>query len=84
MKRLHILRKTNDPLAMEAIQHERRLREVGVLLLQDGVLAKGDFPDPTYVCGEDLAARGIKSRYRVVDYETIARLMVEYDRVTTW
>lgn len=84
MKSLHVIRKTNDPLAMEAIRSERGRREVGVLLLQDGVLAKGEFPDATYVCEEDLAARGIKSRYRVVDYEAIARLMAEYDRVTTW
>jgi len=84
MKTLHVIRKTTDPLAMEAIRSERGRREIGVLLLQDGVLARGAFPDATYVCEEDLAARGIKSPYRVVDYEAIARLMAEYDRVTTW
>lgn len=84
MKTLHVIRKTNDPLAMEAIRSERDRREIGVLLLQDGVLAKGDFPDATYVCEEDLAARGTKSPYRVVNYEAIAHLMAEYDRVTTW
>ena len=84
MKTLHIVRKTNDPLAMEAIQNEERQGGTAVLLLQDGVLAKGTFPDETYVCREDLAARGIRAPYRPVDYEAIAQLIAQHDRVVTW
>ncbi len=84
MKTLHILRKAEDRLAMEAIRNERQQRAVAVLLLQDGVLAKGDFPDETYACREDLDARGIQSPYRAADYDAIARLIAEHDRVITW
>ena len=84
MKSLHIVRKADDRLAMEAIQNEERQRPVALLLLQDGVLAKGRFPDETYACQEDLTARGIESRYKPIDYDAIAQLIAEYDRVVTW
>jgi sulfur relay protein TusB/DsrH len=82
MKTLHIVRKGADRLAMEAIRHEQR--EGAVLLIQDGVLAKGAFPNETYSCQEDLIARGIASRHRAVDYDAIARLIAEHDRVIVW
>ena len=81
MKTLHILRKTNDPIALEAIQSDP---EAAVLLIQDAVLIKSVFPTETYACREDLAARGIPERHRVVDYTEIARLIVEHDRVVAW
>jgi sulfur relay protein TusB/DsrH len=81
MKTLHILRKTNDPIAIEAIRSDP---EAALLLIQDAVLAKGSFPAKTYACREDLVARGIGERYRIVDYDDIARLITEYDRVITW
>lgn len=81
MKTLHILRKTVDPLAFEAIQSDP---QAAVLLIQDAVLIKGSFPVKTYVCREDLAARGTGRALHDVDYTDIARLIVEYDRVITW
>jgi sulfur relay protein TusB/DsrH len=84
MKSLHIVRKANDPLAMEAIQNEQQQSSVAILLLQDGVLSKGPFPDDTYICREDLTARGIKSRYRPVNYDAIAQLIADHDRIVTW
>jgi sulfur relay protein TusB/DsrH len=81
MKTLHILRKTNDPIAFEAIRSDP---QAAVLLIQDGVLAKGSFPVETYACREDLVARGLRERHRIVDYNEIARLIVEHDRVITW
>ncbi|NKE71380.1 DsrH/TusB family sulfur relay protein [Candidatus Manganitrophus noduliformans] len=81
MKTLHILRKTSEPIALEAIQSDPR---AAVLLIQDAVLTKGVFPVETYACREDLDARGIDRSFRPVDYNDIARLIVEYDRVITW
>lgn len=69
---------------MEAIRNEQQQRAVAVLLLQDGVLTKGNFGNETYACQEDLDARGINSPHRAVDYDAIARLIAEHDRVITW
>lgn len=84
MKTLHILKKTNDPLAIHIINEEQKMRPVVLLLIQDGVLMKGDFPDETYVSQEDLSARGGKSPYTQINYPGIARLITECDRVITW
>lgn len=91
MKTLHILRKIEDRLALEAIANEQQRRPVTILLLQDAVLVNRvghrmseNFPDETYACREDLDARGIQSPYRVADYGDIARLIAEHDRVITW
>lgn len=84
MKTLHILRKTTDPLATGAMRSEGRRRPIALLLIQDGVLAKGDFPEETYACAEDQAARGVRRPYRAVDYTEIARLISECDRVIVW
>lgn len=81
MKTLHILRKTIDPLAFDAIRTDP---QAAVLLIQDAVLAKGSFPAETYACREDLDARGIEGAFRPVDYNEIARLIGEHDRVITW
>jgi sulfur relay protein TusB/DsrH len=81
---LHVIRKTHGPLAAEAMESERRQRPVALLLIQDGVLAKGDFPEETYVCAEDQIARGIQRSYQAVDYTEMARLILKYDRVIVW
>jgi len=81
MKTLHIVRKTSDPLAFEAIQSDP---DASVLLVQDAVLIKGAYPVDTVACREDIMARGITSPFRMVDYAEIVRLIVEHDRVITW
>ncbi len=81
MKTLHIVRKTNDPLAFETVRNDP---DPILLLIQDGVLAKGPFPPETYACREDLAARGIEPPFRVVDYTEIARLIAACDRAISW
>lgn len=84
MKSLHIMRKINDLFAREVIADEALAGAVALLLVQDGVLAKGDFPDETYVCQEDLAARGGESPHVSVNYPGIARLITECERVIVW
>lgn len=84
MKTLHILRKISDPLAMETIIEEQKHAEVTLLLIQDAVLAKGNFPDATYVSEEDLSARGGKSPYCMINAHGMASLIMDCDRVITW
>ncbi len=84
MKTLHIVRKINDPLAYAVIADEMSDRRVVVLLMQDGVLSAGHFPEETYVCEEDLGVRGGESPYFLINYPGIVRLIRECDRVTVW
>ncbi len=84
MKTLPIFRKIDDSLARTAIADQALDNPVALLLIQDGVLAEGDFPEKTYVYQEDLAARAIKSPYFTINYPVITRLITERDRVVTW
>jgi sulfur transfer complex TusBCD TusB component (DsrH family) len=84
MKTLHILRRISDPLAMELIDAERVQGSVALLLIQDAVLARGDFPPETYVLEEDLSARGEESPYCLINAHGMARLIMDCDRVITW
>ena len=83
-KTLHILRKISDPLAMEVITEERKNAEVVLLLIQDAVLAKGNFPEATYVSEEDLSARGSETPYCLINAHGMACLIMDCDRVITW
>ena len=84
MRSLHLIRKTVDPLAQEAIAFEARSGSVAVLLIQDGVLNRNPFPGEVFVSEEDLEARAQLSPHRKRGYEEIARLVVEYDRTVVW
>ncbi len=84
MKTLHIIRDPHDTLAREVIQDQRSRHEVGVLFVQDGVLARWDVPGPAYACAADLTARNVSTPYSPVDYAGIVRLLEEYDRVIPW
>ncbi len=83
-KTLHILRKISDPLAMAVIAEEQKNAEVVLLLIQDAVLAKGDFPDACYVSEEDLSARGAESPYCLINAHGMAALIMDCQRVITW
>lgn len=84
MKTLHILKKLDDPFAKCVIADEAVSRPIALVLIQDGVLAQGDLPEETYVCQEDLIARGTTSPHFSINYAGIARLITECDRVITW
>ncbi len=84
MKTLHILRKINDPFALAAITDEAGKWPTALLLIQDGVLTREILPEETYVCQEDLSARGAESPYPLINYAGIARLITECGRVITW
>ena len=84
MTSLHIIRRSDDRFAADAVRFEEARGRVAVLLIQDGVSL--DVPDlaPTYVSEPDLRARGIRSRHKTTGYEEMARLLSEYDRVVVW
>ncbi len=84
MKTLHILRKIDDPFVKSVIADEAAHRPLTLLLMQDGVLATGEFPEDTYVCQEDLAARAAESPYFLINYAGITRLITECERIITW
>ncbi len=84
MKTLHILRKINDPFAIAAIADEIKKRPTALLLIQDGVLTREMFSEETYVCQEDLSARGAESPHLLINYAGIARLITECGRVIIW
>jgi sulfur transfer complex TusBCD TusB component (DsrH family) len=84
MRTLHLIRKSRDPLAEEAISHEARDGPVAVLLIQDGVLNRASFPGEIYVNREDLEARALESPHRKLDYTEIARLILQFDRTVVW
>ncbi len=84
MKTLHILRKISDPLAMALIAEEQKRAKIVLLLIQDAVLANGDFPDETYVSEEDLSARGGETPYCLINAHGMAALIMDCDRVITW
>lgn len=87
MKTLHLLRKRNDSLALEAIGAELAAggrENVTVLLIQDAVLEVPDLPVPIFVNGEDLKARGVERPGETVGYGRISRLVLEHDRAVVW
>jgi sulfur relay protein TusB/DsrH len=84
MRTLHLIRKSRDPLAEEAISHEARDGTVAVLLIQDGVLNRTRFPGEVFVNREDIEARALESPHRNIDYAEIVRLILQYDRTVVW
>jgi hypothetical protein len=81
---LHIIRRPNDPLALEAIEQERSAHEVVVLLIQDGVLTTVRPSAETYVGTADAEARGVHPPFKQASYPEICRLIIEAQRVVVW
>ena len=84
MSSLHIIRRSDDNFAVQAVRFEKTGGKVAVLFVQDAV--SSDIADvaPIYVSEPDLRARGMKSPHEAMDYEGMARLISEYDRVVVW
>jgi sulfur transfer complex TusBCD TusB component (DsrH family) len=84
MRTLHLIRKSRDPLAEEAISYEAREGSVSVLLIQDGVLNRSPFPGEVFVSLEDLEARAQESPHRKIDYTEIGRIILRHERTVVW
>jgi len=81
---LHIIRKRGDAFAAAVIAEQRRKGPVGVVLVQDGILADVLPSVDVYVNGEDAVARGVETPYRRVGYEEIARFVADASSVMVW
>ena len=83
---LHIIRKRGDAFAAAVIAEQRRKGPVGVVLVQDGILAdvSPSVDVDVYVNGEDAVARGVDTPYRRVGYEEIARFVADASSVMVW
>lgn len=84
MKILHILKKEEDPFVKGVIEHDRALKEVSILLIQDGVLSKFREDKNVFASVNDVEARGLNVSCNLVDYPAICRLIVEHDKVIVW
>ena len=87
MRVLHIIRRANDHLALEAAgQHGP---EGTILLIQDGVrtivsgTASGH-AGPVYAAAEDVGARGIETDHELLSADQICRKIVEHERTIVW
>lgn len=84
MASLHIIRRRDDHLAMEAVSFEAGRSRVAVLLIQDAVASTLASLKPVYACEPDLRARGLESPHAVIGYDRIGQLLSEYDRIIVW
>jgi len=81
---LHIIRQAGDAQAVRtAEQQAAGGRHVALLLLQDAARAGVKSHLPTFVCADDLPASG-QSPCERVDYDRIAQLIDEAEKVVCW
>lgn len=84
MKILHIIRREEDNLILEFIDHDRTEGEVSILLIQDGVLSGFKSNGEVFASINDVLARGINVQYKLIDYPSMCQLIVEHDKVIVW
>lgn len=84
MKILHILKKEEDQFVKGVIEHDRTLKDVSILLIQDGVLSKFREDKNVFASVNDVEARGLNVSCNLVDYPAICRLIVKHDKVIIW
>ena len=84
MKILHIIRREEDNIIHEVIDHDRAVGDVSVLLIQDGVLSRFNANGEIFASINDVLARGINVQYELIDYPSMCQLIVEHDKVIVW
>lgn len=86
MSVLHVIRRADDPLAVEAARHGDS--QGAILLIHDGVRAVVSSPSagrcPVYAAAHDVQARGVHTDYPLVTTAEICRLIVEHELVVVW
>ncbi len=83
MGMLHIIRRSNDPLALEAAGQSGR--DGAVLLVQDGVRAAvPGTAGKIYAAADDLEARGVRTEYPSVTAAQMSELILQHERVVVW
>jgi len=81
---LHIVRRRADALAAAMIADQGRRGPVGVVLVEDGVLANIPPGPSVWANADDVTARGITTPHRLIGYDEMAELVVAASRVTVW
>lgn len=84
MNVLHILKREEDQFVKEVIEHDRTVKEVSILLIQDGVLSKFRENKNVFASVNDVEARGLNVKCNLVDYPAICKLIIEHDKVIVW
>ena len=84
MKILHIIKNPDERKAFEIAKIQAKKNEIGILLIQDGVLGNLSFDfAKTYISDADVKARNLKVE-GTIDYDEMIKLIFEYDRVISW
>jgi len=78
---LHILRDLDARLCLEVLSPDAGDQ---LVLVQDGVLARGPFPCETHACEQDVAARGVTTPFDTLRYDGIRDLMLAHAKVVLW
>lgn len=84
MKILHILKREEDQFVKEVIEHDRAVKELSILLIQDGVLSKFREDKNVFASVNDVEARGLNVKCNLVDYPAICKLIIEHGKVIVW
>lgn len=86
MKRIHILRKTQNPDAEKLIAFQMaQSDEVDVILIQDAVFLKCDvFSSSVWACKEDVEARNIAHHRHTLNYGEIVKRIMDANSVACW
>ena len=88
MKILHLVRRTDDPYAMEMVAaqdaSESPVHDVRVAFLQDGVYRPTAPVKTRVVVEEDCLARGVEPDAEHITYEQLVDLIFDSDRVISW
>jgi len=78
---LHILRNLDARYCLETLDVAAG---DAVLLVQDGVLHRGQFPCPVSACRDDVNARQVEVDHPQVDYDGMRDLILAHDRALLW
>lgn len=84
MKVLHIIRREEDRLIEEIIDHYKAIGEASILLIQDGVLSRLKVDGAVYASINDVLARGVSVPYKLIGYPAMCQLIIEHDKVIVW
>ena len=83
---LHILKEINstDALAIIAKEAKHPLQEPSIILIQEAVRIPIDLPFKIYVLDDDAKARGVVSKFEMINYSKMLDLILSSDSVVTW
>jgi sulfur transfer complex TusBCD TusB component (DsrH family) len=83
---LHILKDLNPREALQIIGKQAEIRpdESSVLLIQEAVRIKPNFPVNLYVLDEDARSRGIQPGQESINYNKMLEMILVNNSVVVW